>query len=104
MMRKGVEDDDGDDGSAAIILPSRPRTPREPPPFRVHPSNWSAFQVFEACHTQWRISIGVSGAIYHGIDYSSLVAVIDAMGGGRRKTFNQVRLIEAGALSVINEQ
>lgn len=73
--------------------------------FQVHPDNWKAFKVFEACRTQWRISTGVGSVIYQGLDYAAVVAVINAMGIKKSSlVFNQVRTIEYGALSVINEQ
>jgi hypothetical protein len=76
-----------------------------PAVFYVHPSNWKAYEVFEACETQWRIVAGMSGVFYQGIDYPSVMSVIDAWRvKKRRKVFNQVRLIEMGARSVLNEQ
>lgn len=71
----------------------------------VHPHNWRAFEVFDACHTQWRVIAGAAGCAYQGLDYAALGAVMDLMGIKRRKrVFQQVRLIEAGALSVLSEQ
>jgi hypothetical protein len=101
---RSAPDQDEDDGSGAILLPTTEEAP-VPDVFYVHPENWRAFEVFEACHTQWRVSIGFGGAVYQGLDYSAVVAVIQALGIKKaRRVFNQVRVIEAGALSVINEQ
>lgn len=81
------------------------REPESDPVFYVHPDNWKAFKVFEACRTQWRVSVGMGSAVYQGLDYAAVVAVIDAMGVKKpSRVFNQVRAIEYGALSVINEQ
>lgn len=45
----------------------------------------------------------MSGTIYQGLEYPSVIAVIDALGTKKpRKVFNQIRLLEAGALSEIN--
>ena len=47
--------------------------------------------------------IGISGALYHGLDYSAVMIVMDAFGVKKRKrVFRQVQLIEVGALSEIN--
>lgn len=92
------------DGSEYIMLPERPPEP-DPEHFYVHPSNWTAFQIFEACRTQWRLVVGMSGVLYQGLEYPSVMAVITAWGvKNPRKVFRQVRLLEIGALSVINEQ
>jgi len=62
-----------------------------------------AFQVFEMCQTQWRIVTGMSGAFYQGLEYPSVIAVINSLDIKKpNKVFNHVRLIEAGALSEIN--
>lgn len=97
-------DEDYDDGSAAIMLPDLP-PPRPPKILRVHPENWKAFEIFDACHTQWRLVVGMGGVVYQGLDYSSVTAVIQAFSvKDHRKIFNQIRALEAGALSVLNER
>jgi hypothetical protein len=101
---RSVNDDDEDDGSAAILLPEKPAKPL-PEIFYVHPDNWVAFEVFDACHTQWRVVVGLGGAFYQGLDYAAVNAVIQALQVKKpRKVFNQVRALEAGALSVLNER
>ena len=105
-MQQDQPDPDEDDGSAYILLPDKPPeiTP-EPEVFYVHPDNWKAFRVLEACVTQWRIIAGMNGVMRQGLDYPSVMTVIDAWGiKNRRKIFNQVRLLEAGALSEFHEQ
>ena len=45
----------------------------------------------------------MNGVFYQGLDYPAVIAVIEARGIKKpHKVFNQVRLIEAGALSEIN--
>lgn len=86
------------------MLPDRPQA-KKPHPFYVHPSNWQAFQVFEACQTQWRLVVGMGGVVYQGLDYPAVLSVLDAWGVKKRtKVFEQVRSLEAGALSVLNER
>ncbi|MCB0249759.1 MAG: DUF1799 domain-containing protein [Anaerolineae bacterium] len=90
------------DGSEFLLLPARPKPPKQQP-FYIHPSSWTGYQVFEACQTQWRLVSGLSSAVYQGIDYASVAAAIDLMGIKKRKrVFQHVRLLEAGAMSVIN--
>jgi len=72
----------------------------------VHPDNWDAFILFDQLGTQWRIIPGMSGVFYQGLDYAAVMAVVRETVKGRKnraRTFDQIRLIEAGALSVIND-
>ena len=102
-MQQDQPDEEGD-GSHVWVNVS-PEPAQEPEVFYVHPDNWTAYRVFEACITQWRVIAGMGGIIRQGLEYPSVMTVMDAWGiKKRRKIFNQVRLLEAGALSVINEQ
>lgn len=89
-----------------ILLPQAELRPPPPPEtFIVHPDNWLAFLVFKACQTQWRVVVGMSGSIYQGLDYPSVLAVMDAWNvKKRKKVFRQITLIETGALSVIHDK
>ncbi|MGP0015697.1 DUF1799 domain-containing protein [Pseudomonas sp.] len=69
----------------------------------VWPDNWSAFTVFEAMATQWRV--GACGAT--GLDYGVLPSVIRMCGvpaGDRQGIFHDIRQMEAEALQVMAEQ
>jgi len=45
----------------------------------------------------------MAGIVYHGIDYAAARALLDIEAPAqRRKLFRQIRLLEMGALSVIN--
>ncbi|MFT5766735.1 MAG: hypothetical protein ACI9DH_000554 [Halioglobus sp.] len=47
----------------------------------------------------------MSGAVYTGLDYPSVLAVMSAMGIKKKKrVFRQIQLIEVGALSGINDK
>jgi hypothetical protein len=89
-----------------LLLPQVDNRPPPPPQtFTVHPDNWLAFMVFRACQTQWRMVVGMSGALYQGLDYPSVLAVLDAWKvKKRKKVFRQIVLIETGALSVIHDE
>lgn len=86
--------------------PRRKEKP-DPPSFIVHPDNWQAFCLFLDLSTQWRVSATVSGVIYQGLDYSSVHALLSIQVDRRKKRralFEQIRLIEIGALRVINDR
>ena len=71
----------------------------------MHPENWEAFQLFAAMATNWRVVGGGFGAVYLGLDYSALLAVMRLQVKGRKKRidiFDRIRLIEQGALGLIN--
>lgn len=64
--------------------------------------NWPALEAFAACSTQWRI-LPMGGN--QGIDYPSLQAVLWARDIPRRdrsRIFDDVRLIERGALAAMS--
>lgn len=68
----------------------------------VWPDNWGVFNVFEAMGTQWRT--GAFGAT--GMDYSALPGVIRMCAvpaGERQDVFNDFRIMESEALSVMAE-
>lgn len=71
----------------------------------VWPENWTAWEVFSAMATQWRISVGMGGAAYHGLNYTAL-PVVEARVGVKKKqradTFARLRVMEAAALGELN--
>lgn len=71
-----------------------------PPDFIVMEENWQALEVFLACQTQWRHSAhGVTG-----LDYAALLPVISLYSPKHKKRlFDEVRLIELGALNAISK-
>lgn len=75
------------------------------PDIGVWPENWQAWEVFAAMATQWRISVGVGGAVYHGLDYAALPAVEQRVGVKKRQradTFARLRVMEAAAREELN--
>lgn len=68
--------------------------------FVVEHDNWEAFRLFLSCATQWRLK--PMGGL-QGIDYPSLESIMRMQGvKNRPERFNQVRLIERGALARFN--
>lgn len=71
----------------------------------VWPENWTAWEVFSAMATQWQISVGMSGAAYHGFNYAAL-PVVEARLGVRKKqradTFARLRVMEMAAREELN--
>lgn len=103
---RGEVDEPGQEPGDMILLPE-PDPPAEESPsdaFYVHPDNWPAYQLFQQLRTQWRTAIGLGGIAYLGLDYSAVASFLSLMvpKKHRRQRFQEIRLIEAGALSVIN--
>lgn len=77
--------------------------PEEPVPdeFIVLEENWSALALFFTCTTQWRYSFsGITG-----LDYTALINVINLKHKkNREQLFDDVRLIESGALQAISRK
>ncbi|MFQ0996845.1 DUF1799 domain-containing protein [Gilliamella sp. CG25] len=62
--------------------------------------NWDAFQLFQAMSTQWRTSM--SGIL--GLDYNCLPWVMQMLDiKGNQKIFNDIRLMESQALTIIHK-
>lgn len=100
------DEEDDDAGDDLIVLPDKEETAPPERVFYVHPDNWQAFEIFTQLRTQWRIVPTMSAVFTQGLDYSVVLAVIDSQVKKRRRrtVFQQIRLLEAGALSVINGQ
>lgn len=66
----------------------------------VWPENWSAFSLFGALSTQWRV--GNSGA--YGLDYNTVPAVSELIGIDKDElpyAFNGLRIMESTALQIM---
>lgn len=71
------------------------------------PDLWPAWEVFLDTWTQWRVLTGLFGVFYEGIDYASLMAVMDMHGihpNERRALLAQVRILEDEARKLRNKQ
>ncbi|MGM8931385.1 DUF1799 domain-containing protein [Salinicola halophyticus] len=69
------------------------------------PDHREAFELFGACATQWRVIAGMGGVHHQGIDYPALESVMRMRGiADQPARFEQIRHIEAGALSVMNKR
>ncbi|MAF43069.1 MAG: hypothetical protein CMI54_02710 [Parcubacteria group bacterium] len=77
----------------------------EEPVFNVWPEHAKALDIFLKCSTQWRVIAGMGGAVFQGIDYTALKAVIDLFcDENPRELFTDVCHIERGALTAYKEQ
>lgn len=66
----------------------------------VWPENWSAFNLFTALSTQWRV--GNNGA--YGLDYNTVPAVSELIGIDKEElpfAFNGLRVMESAALQIM---
>lgn len=44
--------------------------------YEIWPEHWPAWQVFGQCQSQWRLSIGMGGAYWQGLDYQGVQIVM----------------------------
>lgn len=55
--------------------------------------------------TQWRIVAGMGGAIYSGLDYAAMTALMDVYEiDDRREALALLRLMEHAAMQVLNRK
>ncbi len=96
---------------APLSIINQVRARLESEHFYVDHDNWAAWEIFEACTTQWRVeTLFVPGMkkphfIWRGLDYPALESVMNIYVKNpreRRGIFDQVRLIEMGALKRLN--
>lgn len=75
----------------------------EPDEFEVYPENWQALELFRQCASQWRTA-GMGTVT--GLDYTSVKAVLDIHHPNTNhiELFEQIRLLEQGALTAMHEQ
>lgn len=81
----------------------------EPEHFEVFEENWDAVNLFLACSTCWRRTIVPMSAaiIWEGLRYPDVEVVIRAHGHRGKKAgelFQQIQLIESGALPELQKQ
>lgn len=74
--------------------------------FEVWPENWKTVQLFLACATKWdMVGIGMGGAFYTGLNAGRIEMVLRMNKvGNERQVFDDLRLMEAEAKSVMNEK
>ena len=71
----------------------------------VWPENLTAACVFFAMGTQWRISSGMAGAVWHGLDFNVLPMVEARLGvkrSERQDLFIRLQTMQAAARSELN--
>jgi Phage related hypothetical protein (DUF1799) len=68
--------------------------------------NWLAVSVFVGLRTQWRLHVGMGGAIYQGLDYMAVEAALRLQRVPRRDwpaLFDDLQVMEAAALPLLND-
>ena len=71
------------------------------------PDCWPALELFLALQGQWRVVAGFGGVFYQGLDYPAVESLLRLKISSKKKRhrlFDQIRLIEHGALKTMNEQ
>jgi hypothetical protein len=68
--------------------------------------NWPAFLLFEGLATQWKITAGMGGALWTGLDYQAAEVLIRMRipEADRIKVFADVQVMERAALEVLNSK
>lgn len=89
----------------------RARNEAVPKHYDVWPENWYAVELFLLMQTQWRLSAGMGGLVWHGLDYAGLPAVLPALDEielpeaprpARRELLAQLRALEGAAAQALN--
>jgi hypothetical protein len=67
--------------------------------------NWPSFLIFEGLATQWKITAGMGGALWTGLDYQATETLIRMRipEADRIKVFGDVQVMERAALAVLNK-
>jgi len=68
--------------------------------------NWQAVSVFLSLRTQWRMHVGMAGAIYQGLDYGAVEAVLRLQRVPRQywpALLDDLLVMEAAALPLLND-
>lgn len=71
--------------------------------FRVWPECWESVQLFRALQTQWRVIVGMGGAMWQGLDYSAVWGLLrGAQIPNPDEVFADLQVMEAAAIPVLN--
>lgn len=62
--------------------------------------NWDSVTAFLACQTQWRLALGMAGAVWLGLDYAAVDVVLRHR-AAEAHVFDDLRVMEAEALKVL---
>ena len=68
--------------------------------------NWQAVTLFVGLRTQWRMHVGMGGAIYQGLDYLAAEAALRLQRVPRSAwpaLFDDLQVMEAAALPLLND-
>ena len=82
-------------------------TVEEEQSFDVFEDNWLSFSLFCEMKTQWDVIAGMGGVHYGGIKYPSLESAMRMRRipfADRARLFQDVRLMEEAAKSVLNDK
>jgi len=82
-------------------------TVEEDQAFDVYEENWLSFSLFCEMETQWEVIAGMGGVHYSGIKYPSLESAMRLRRvplNDRARIFQDVRLMERAAKSVLNDK
>jgi len=75
-----------------------------PAPFVLWEEHQDAFNVFSACRNQWRVSVGMGGAWFQGLDFGSVEVALNRLVAPERQkeVFFQLLVMEDEGVKVLN--
>jgi len=79
-----------------MILPTQWLERAHPADFIVHHECWPAFELYQQCATQWRIT---GTGHRSGLDYAAVAALAQIRGCATAQEMEFVRYLELGALA-----
>lgn len=69
----------------------------------VWPVNWRALELFLGVQTQWRVQLGFGAALWLGLDYAGVSALMAVQRlRKRRRLMADLQVMEAVALTILN--
>lgn len=73
-----------------------------PPPFEVWRSHEAAFRLFLDLQTSWQASVGVSGLVWHGLDWVAAEAMMRMRQVAPGDVLDDLMTLEREALPLLN--
>lgn len=84
--------------------PVPPAAPVADDTFEVMTVNWQSLLAFLACETQWRVALGMAGAVWLGLDYAGVDVVLRHRSlNDPDRVFADLQIMESAALAVLAE-
>lgn len=78
----------------------------EPEDYELWPDHWAAWMVFLRCQSQWKLAVGMGGAMWLGLDYQGVDMVLRKVvpdESHHLEILDQLQVLEQEALKIRNK-